>query len=150
MKKNNVTEQDKPKIIKGNIFTDKRGSVSFVNDFIFNKIKRFYIVENAKKGDVRAWHGHKREEKYIFVLSGSALVGAVQVDNWKNPSKELKVYSYTLSADKPAILHIPKGYANGFKSLTKDAKVMFLSTFSLEQTNKDDFRFEPDYWDIWR
>ena len=38
-----------PKLFKGGISKDFRGSVSFNNNLILKKIKRFYIVENKKK-----------------------------------------------------------------------------------------------------
>ncbi len=138
-----------PYLIQGGVSVDKRGKVSFVNDFNLAKIKRFYVVDNGKKGAVRAWHGHKHEAKYIFVVSGDALVGAVQIDNWEKPSKRAKVHSFLLSFKKPAILYIPKGYVNGFKSLTQDARLLFFSTKTLGQSKKDDIRFDAKYWDVW-
>ena len=39
----------KPKLFKGGIVVDNRGSVSFNNNLTLNKIKRFYIVKNKKK-----------------------------------------------------------------------------------------------------
>jgi dTDP-4-dehydrorhamnose 3,5-epimerase len=137
-----------PKIIKGEIKKDERGAVSFVNGFDFSKIKRFYIVENKNNNQIRAWHGHKKEEKFAYLLSGIAIVGAVAIDNWKNPSKKSKVLSFKLSADKPQILYIPKGYVNGFKSLTKDARLMFFSTSTLKDSLNDDIRFDEKYWNI--
>ena len=137
-----------PVILTGGKSEDSRGSVSFVNEFNFKGVKRFYIVGNLKKGMVRAWHGHKYEEKYLCVITGKALVGAVKVDNWKNPLKESKVHKFILSSDKPEILYIPGGYANGSKSFTKDTKLIFFSTKSLEESKKDDIRFEPEYWDL--
>ena len=34
------------KIMNGNVFADGRGYVSFVNDFDFKNVKRFYMVDN--------------------------------------------------------------------------------------------------------
>ncbi len=138
-----------PRVIEGGWASDERGVVSFVNAFNFPKIKRFYLVSNRKRGEVRAWHGHKNEIKYVFVVSGRALIGAVPVDNWKKPSKETKVYRFLLSSETPSILYIPKGYANGFKSLTSNAKLMFFSTKTLGESKKDDIRYDAGYWDIW-
>jgi dTDP-4-dehydrorhamnose 3,5-epimerase-like enzyme len=44
---------------------------------------------------------------------------------------------------------IPAGYANGFMTLTESAKVMFLSTSSLEESAGDDFRFDARLWNPW-
>jgi dTDP-4-dehydrorhamnose 3,5-epimerase-like enzyme len=140
---------DKPTLISGGIAVDDRGSVSFVNDFEFSKVKRFYQVANHKQGFVRAWHGHKKEGKFVLVTSGSALVAAVKVDNWDNPSKDLKPEKFVLTANKPSVLFIPAGYANGFMSLTLDAKLMFFSTLTLEESKGDDFRYPARLWNVW-
>jgi dTDP-4-dehydrorhamnose 3,5-epimerase len=59
------------------------------------------------------------------------------------------VHRFVLSADKPAILHIPEGYANGFKSLTADTQIFFFSTATIEQAREDDVRYDARYWNIW-
>jgi dTDP-4-dehydrorhamnose 3,5-epimerase len=135
--------------IPGGRAYDDRGSLMFINDLDLTAFKRFYIVENHARGFVRAWHGHKREAKAVVVVSGSALVAAVKVDNWDDPSKDLKIERVVLSADKPIALLIPAGYANGFMTLTESAKVMFLSTSSLEESAGDDFRFDARMWNPW-
>ena len=137
------------KLISGDIAIDDRGSVSFVNDFNFKGVKRSYTVENHKVGFIRAWHGHKKEAKYVHVISGSALIAAVKVDDWNSPSKSLEVNKFTLSENKPSILFIPPGYANGFKSLTANTKIVFYSTASLDESAGDDYRFDYNFWNIW-
>ena len=84
-----------------------------------------------------------------MVVKGSALIGAVQIDDWDNPSKDLKVNRYVLSEKTPSVLYIPAGYANGFMSLTDYAKIIFFSTSSLNDSLGDDFRYEAHYWDPW-
>jgi dTDP-4-dehydrorhamnose 3,5-epimerase-like enzyme len=128
---------------------DDRGQVSFVNNFDFSNVKRFYMVSNHKSGFVRAWHAHKKEAKYVLVVKGAAVVGAVKIDDWDKPSKKSEVQRYVLSEKKPAILYIPSGYANGFMSLTKDAQLIFFSTSTLEESLGDDIRYDARYWDIW-
>ena len=68
------------KLINGGISVDDRGSVRFVNDFNFEGVKRFYQVENHDNNFIRAWHGHEREGKYVYVTSGSILVGVVNIE----------------------------------------------------------------------
>lgn len=136
--------------IKGDISCDDRGFVSFVNDFKFNNVKRFYLVENHQIGYIRAWHAHKYEEKYVYVVSGSVMVSGVQIEgDWDKPLKNSKISSFVLSDKKPGVLHIPKGYANGFKTLSDDAKIIFYSTSKLEDSLNDDYRYEYDYWNPW-
>jgi dTDP-4-dehydrorhamnose 3,5-epimerase-like enzyme len=138
-----------PALIRGDLFADDRGQLSFVNDFSFEQVKRFYVVTNHRLGFVRAWHGHKLEGKYVTVLQGSALVAAVKIDRWDHPSKDAVVDRFVLSAAKPAVLSIPPGYANGFMTLTDDAILQFFSTATLEQSKHDDFRYDSRYWDVW-
>jgi len=142
---------NKPSIIKGNIARDDRGNVAFVNDFDFKGVKRFYVVENSSRDIIRGFHGHKNEEKYVFVLSGKALICAVEMDDPQNPSKDKEVFRFVLSADESTILHIPGGYANGVRSMEENTKVVFFSTISIEETKNDDYRFPYDYWgkEVW-
>jgi dTDP-4-dehydrorhamnose 3,5-epimerase len=138
-----------PILFEGGLAIDDRGELRFVNDFHFDDVKRFYTVRNHRKGFIRAWHAHKLEAKYVLVLQGAAIVGAVPIDNWEAPSKNAVVSRYFLSASKPTILYIPSGYANGFMSLTDDLLIQFFSTSSLEESKVDDIRFEARYWNIW-
>lgn len=136
-------------MLRGAIAVDDRGEVSFVNDFDFKNVRRFYTVRNHRAGFVRAWHAHRKEAKYVTVIQGAALVGAVRIDDWETPSVSNRVERHALSADTPAIIYIPAGFANGFMSLTADAKLMFFSTSSVEESRGDDIRFPAHYWDIW-
>ncbi len=139
-----------PRLIEGGIAVDDRGELGFVNGFNFDGVKRFYSVSNHTQGFVRGWHGHKKEAKYITVVRGAALIGAVEIDNWDNPSKDVKVWKFVLSEHKPSIIYIPAGYANGFMSLTADTKLVLFSTSTIEESKGDDFRFDAHYWDAWQ
>jgi len=130
------------KLINGDVSVDDRGSVRFVNDFNFNGVKRFYQVENHSKGFIRAWHGHKKEGKYVYVVNGSALVGIVNMETEE-------VNKFVLSSQTPKVLWIPPGYFNGFKSLEEGTKIIFFSTSTLEESLGDDIRMPHDKWDIW-
>jgi dTDP-4-dehydrorhamnose 3,5-epimerase len=138
-----------PTLFKGGLSVDDRGSVSFVNDFTFESVKRFYIIENHRVGYVRAWHAHQYEGKYIFVACGDALVGAVKIDSWQSPSKDAQVKRYVLSSRTPSVLYIPPGYANGAMSLSVPTRIIYFATRSLEEHANDDIRFDARYWDIW-
>jgi len=140
------------KLIPGEFRTDQRGQVSFVNAFNFKGIKRFYQLKNSSLKIVRAFHGHLKEAKYIYVVTGKILLAAVYLDNPKQPSKNNNVHRIILSADKPTIAYIPPSYANGFKALEKNSTVIIFSTSTLAQSIKDDYRFPADYWgkDVWK
>lgn len=130
------------KTITGGLSIDDRGSLRFINDFNFEGVKRFYQVENHEVGFVRAWHGHKIESKYIYVSRGSALIGAVDLNGGE-------LSRFVLSSDKPSVLFIPAGYANGAMNLTEDCIIQYFSTSTLEESKGDDIRYPFDKWNIW-
>lgn len=142
---------EKPYLIEGGFHIDDRGQVSFVNDFDFKSVKRFYIIENFSNNTIRAFHGHLKETKYAFVVSGSAIFAVVKIDDPMKPDKGNKPDRFILSSRKPTILYIPPGYAHGFRVLEENTKIIFFSTVSLEESKKDDYRIPYDYWgkEIW-
>lgn len=128
-------------IYDGGLAVDDRGTVTFVNDFNFEGVKRFYIVQNHSKGFVRAWHGHKKEGKYAFVTRGTVKIAVIKMEG------EIAA-THILSASKPQVLWIPPGYYNGFKTLTDDAQIIFFSTVTMEEAKDDDFRKPANTWDL--
>ena len=143
--------KDNIHLLSGGMGIDDRGSVSFVNDFNFQNVKRFYVVENFSPNTVRAWHGHKHEAKFVYVPHGSAIVAMVEIDDWENPSRSTPVQRFVLSAKQPKVLYIPAGYANGFRVLEYGTKIIFFSTASLDESQGDDIRWPHDYWgrEVW-
>lgn len=135
--------------IVGGISVDDRGSVRFVNAFNFDGVKRFYQVENNHRGSIRAWHGHQREGKYVYVPRGSILIGAMDLSKIGKEFPE-KPLQFVLSDKRPTMLWIPPGYANGFMSLEEDTIVMFYSTATISESAADDIRFQYDRWNIWQ
>ena len=138
------------RLIEGGVAVDDRGQLAFVNTFGFEGVKRFYAVSNHRSGFVRAWHAHRREAKYVHLARGSAIVGAVRVDDWDKPSAALPVERFILSSAKPSVLYIPAGYANGFMSLTDDALLYYFSTSSIDESRGDDVRYPARHWDCWQ
>ncbi len=138
-----------PRLIEGGSSADDRGRVYFINDFDPGETKRLYVVENFAVGTVRAWHAHKRERKWVTVLTGAALAACVEIDDWESPSKDAEVKRFVLDASKPSVLEIPAGYANGAMSLLPETKIAYFSDTGLDESLADDFRFPARYWDPW-
>lgn len=138
-----------PEIISGGMHADHRGTISYCNDFTFSSVTRFYTVQPAGLDAVRAWQGHKRENKWFHVVGGAFKVVLVKIDNWESPSDQCETFEYNLQADKPEILHIPGGYANGFKALLADSKLIIFSDFTLQQSIRDEYRYDQNKWFNW-
>lgn len=137
-----------PQLIKGGVHTDSRGQISFVNAMKFDAIERFYIISNSAENPLRAWQGHKIDNKYFYCIQGVIRVHYVKIDHWESPSKDLIVESVVLIATESNVLHIPEGYANAIESLETGSKLISFSTLPLERTSEDDVRFESGMWSV--
>lgn len=137
-----------PEIIEGGNFSDSRGTISYVNDFSFKDIERFYVITNADENPIRAWQGHKVDAKNFYCISGSFKIHFVKIDNWENPSKDLNIETITMNASESKIVHIPADYANAIQSLETNAKLISFSTLPLANSKDDDVRYASDYWKI--
>ena len=61
------------KIINLPKFVDKRGDLSFIEEYkhIPFKIKRTYWIYDVPGGEVRGGHAYKENQEFIVALSGS-------------------------------------------------------------------------------
>jgi len=119
-------------VIKGNLHSDERGVVRFVNDFDMKRVVRMYCIE-PKKGVIRAWQGHQKETKWFYAAKGSFLVKTVEM-------KTFVKKEYLFSSSESKVLEIPGGHYNGFEALEEGSVLMVFSDFGLEESKGDDFR----------
>ena len=134
-----------PKLIKGGIAVDDRGMLSFINDFNFNNVKRFYQVNNFSTKIIRAFHGHRKEGKYVFVPNGSVLINTIPLNELEEKkAKAANINRFVLSSINPSILYIPKNYSHGFRALEDNTSILFFSTSTLEDSKGDDIRHPFD------
>ncbi len=141
--------QDVPRLIQGRKHIDGRGTVSYINDFLFDGVKRFYLIEHADTKIARAWQGHQQEQKWFYVVSGIFKVVIVKPDNWVTPVDAIQIEEFELHAGQPGILFVPGGFVNGFKALEPNSKMIVYSNFSVEESANDDFRFDSALWFDW-
>lgn len=137
------------KIIEGGIFTDYRGRISHVNDLDMSEVYRFYAIHHSDTSVVRAWHAHQKEKKWFYVLKGTFIGAFVKIDNWEQPSLDLKPEVFHLSAEKSRVVCVPEGYANGFKAEEPDSILLVFSNKILSEAVKDSWRYEPHLWMDW-
>jgi hypothetical protein len=57
-------------MIQGGRHVDERGNVSFVNDFDFKGVDRFYWVQPAHRHIPRGWVGHQRTINGLASFAG--------------------------------------------------------------------------------
>ena len=104
-----------------------------------------YVIENANTTVVRAWQGHKIEQRWFSVLQGSFAIKCIRIDNWETPSKDLESITFILEDKKMDILHLPNGYVSSIQSLEDNAKLLVLSDYMLGEI-VDEYKLDPNYF----
>ena len=137
----------KTNLISGNCHQDERGQLFYNNDFDLASIKRMYVIENHSVDFVRAWQGHKAEQRWFSAVQGRFKIQLIAVDNWDTPSENLPRIEYHLHSEKLDILHIPAGYISSIQALEKKSKLVVMSDYHLGELN-DEFRYPTDYFTI--
>ena len=132
-------------ILRGGEHSDARGTVRFFNDFDLKLVRRVYEVY-PKIDQPRGWQAHKQERKWFYCKSGEIIVNLVKLDNFNQPSPELLPVMYRLTSGSPDIIAVPGGYASAFLASKPDSALMVYSDFSLEESQKDDYRFPLATW----
>jgi dTDP-4-dehydrorhamnose 3,5-epimerase-like enzyme len=137
----------KPTLISGNCYQDDRGQLFYNNDFDTSCIKRIYVIENHSVDFIRAWQGHKVEQRWFSAIQGSFKIQLIAVDNWDTPCENLPRIEYHLHSEKLDILHIPAGYISSIQALEEKSKLVVMSDYHLGELN-DEFRYPSDYFTI--
>ncbi|SNZ06190.1 dTDP-4-dehydrorhamnose 3,5-epimerase/CDP-3, 6-dideoxy-D-glycero-D-glycero-4-hexulose-5-epimerase [Persephonella hydrogeniphila] len=136
-------------IIKSNVFKDNRGV------FIKTYHKEFFEKNNldsefresffsvSKKNVIRGMHFQTPPDehaKLVYCAYGKIL--DVVVDIRKNSPTYGQFYSIELTQDNGKIIYIPKGFAHGFKSLTDNSVVIYLTTKEYSPKNDSGIRWD--------
>ncbi len=134
-----------PSLIIGNCHKDERGLLFYNNDFDTTCIKRMYVIENHSIDFVRAWQGHKVEQRWFNVIQGCFKIQLIAVDNWDNPSETLPRLDYVLESATLDVLHITGGYVSSIQALKEKSKLVVMSDYHLGEIN-DEFRYPINYF----
>jgi dTDP-4-dehydrorhamnose 3,5-epimerase-like enzyme len=135
-----------PKLLKGNRHEDLRGTLFYNNDFDASEVKRIYVIENKSPAIVRAWQGHKIEQRWFSAIQGSFKIELIAVDNWETPSKKLKKFAFVLDSIKLDVLHIPAGCISSIQSLDEGSKLLVMADYLLGEL-EDEYRFSVAYFE---
>lgn len=137
------------KIIDGEIFRDQRGQISSLNAFRFPGVERFYFIHHPDTSVIRGWHGHQHEKKWFYCVKGAFTIGLVEIDDWENPSPELKAQKYHLTEQESRIICVPEGYANCIKASIPGSVLLVFSGKTLPEAYSDSWRYDSKLWITW-
>lgn len=123
----------KPTIIELPKFLDRRGNLSFIEEFkhIPFKIRREYWIYDVPGGESRGGHAYKENEEFIVALSGG-------VDIHIDDGKQTKIFTLNRSYYG---LYVPKGYWREMRNFSTNSVVMILGSIPYDA---DDYMRDYD------
>lgn len=115
------------KIIDLPKFLDKRGNLSFVEEFkqVPFKIERSYWIYDVPGGEVRGGHAYKENQEFIIALSGSF---DVVLDDGK------KKNVFTLNRSYYG-LYVPKGIWRAMSNFSTNSLALVLASISYDEAD---------------
>ncbi len=139
----------KATISDGNTFTDHRGILKYVNEFNPGNFCRFYLITHPCCAVVRAWQGHKIEEKAFYVITGSFTIAVVEPKNFDVLKDDELPAIFNLSEANGKFLRVSGESFTGIKATTKDSTLLVLSSLNVNDSKQDDFRQPSNRWLNW-
>ncbi|WP_426790112.1 WxcM-like domain-containing protein [Sphingobacterium sp. WOUb80] len=137
---------NKISIIRGGSANDERGQIRFVNDFDMGLVKRFYLIKNIDTELIRGWRGHKIEQRWFYVLSGSFSVNLIKIDNWESPDSESNIERIVLKSSEMQILHVPSGFCTAFRALDINSELLVYADYPIAHATLDDYTWPLSYF----
>ncbi len=100
-------------------------------------------VSLTHQGVIKAFHWHKGQDDFFFVVSGEAMV--VLYDRRTNSPTRGKTQVISASESDSKLIYIPKGIAHGYKVLgDKPVLMIYHMTESYDVKNPDEERIDFD------
>ena len=118
---------DGPKLIKSDVYLDKRGFLkeTFKNSLFFNKKFPFNIMSFSKKNVLRGLHLQEKKPQAKIITVAYGKIFDVAVDLRKNSKTFGKHVSAIISNDDDFSFYIPEGFAHGFLCLSKECSIVY-------------------------
>ncbi len=138
-----------PTIHIGESFCDYRGTLKFVNESHPGSYKRFYLITHPQSSIIRAWQGHKIEEKAFYVITGEFIIAVLTPKNFESPDENEVPKLFILSSQNQQFLRVPGGNYTGIKATIPNSTLLVLSGLDLNESKQDDFRQPKDKWIDW-
>lgn len=132
-------------MIHGDIFSDMRGNVLFNNQLDLTAVKRMYFIENTEDEPVRAWQGHRVEQRWFTTVKGTFKIKVVKIDNWSCPSDTLIAEEFLLDEQSFNTLIVEPGHATSIYALKPGSRLMCCSDYAVGSVD-DNIKFDSNKW----
>ena len=131
-----------PKIIKGDLFKDKRGKLFSCNQFDMTSVKRMYSIENINSDYVRGWKGHKIETRWFFATKGSIIINTISISDLEDSDSFPVVNSFKLNDNNLDVLEVPPGFATSIKQYSNGDRICVFADYELGLSGDEDLRWD--------
>ncbi|HHT9117905.1 MAG TPA: dTDP-4-dehydrorhamnose 3,5-epimerase family protein [Candidatus Hypogeohydataceae bacterium YC38] len=124
---------------------DERGyliEVLRATDGHFTRFGQVYLVGDATRGIIRAWHKHERLWDWFFISHGSAKF-ALRDDRSSSPTYG-EMNTFILGERNPSLLVVPPGVYHGWMSLEDDTQLISTASEVYNRDKPDEVRVPPD------
>jgi len=121
------TKIDGPKIIKTNIYKDKRGFLKEVykKNIFYNLDFPFDVMSYSKKNVLRGLHIQTKNSQAKIITVTHGKIFDVAVDLRKKSKTFGKYVGLTISQNDDFSFYIPEGFAHGFLCLSEECTVNY-------------------------
>ncbi|MBI5619690.1 dTDP-4-dehydrorhamnose 3,5-epimerase family protein [Candidatus Gottesmanbacteria bacterium] len=89
------------------------------------------------QGVVKAWHVHKTQVDWWYVVTGTVKVALVDVRAGSRTEKELNEFILGENASKPTVLKIPAGVAHGLKVVKGPAHLIYVTSGEYDKEKEE-------------
>ena len=115
------------KIIKSNVFKDKRGFLreTYQKRIVSKKDFPFDVMSHSKKNVLRGLHFQSKNSQAKIITVTSGKIMDVAFDLRKNSPTFGKYFSIIMSYDSDFSFFIPENFAHGFLCLSKNCGVYY-------------------------
>jgi dTDP-4-dehydrorhamnose 3,5-epimerase-like enzyme len=134
---------------EGSSFTDNRGTLRFVNEKVPGNYRRFYLMTHTDTTVIRAWQGHRQEEKAFYTICGNFVIAIVHPASFDEPGDDEIPEFFRLTQENNSFLRVPGGCYTGIKALTSNSTLLVLSAFDFAGSKADDYRQPSHKWVDW-
>lgn len=131
-----------PKIIKGDLFKDKRGKLFSCNQFDMTSVKRMYSIENINSDYIRGWKGHKIETRWFFATKGSIIINTISISDLEDPDSFSVINTFKLNDNNLDVLEVPPGFATSIKQYSNGDRICVFADYELGLSGDEDLRWD--------
>ena len=115
---------------------------------IAHQFGQVYLVGNAARGTVRAFHKHAELWDWFFISHGSAKF-VLKDDRQDSPTFGAMMTVVT-GERNPALIVVPPGVYHGWMSLEDDTQLISVASHVYNRERPDEMRIPPDsFGDVW-